>query len=350
MGDRLKCNILWTCAAVISCLVWPDHASLGADESPPHETYQARDGLAPLKDESADAQACLDGLAWAPGAFEVRCEKKSGAGPLTGRLVRFPSPVPSGNATNDSVSMEWYESLDADNRVIHAPAVLVVHESGSGMQAGRLFALSFRNHGIHAFLIHLPYYGERRPEGFQRDGSHFLNTIRQAIADVRRARDAIVVLPRVDALHLCAQGTSLGGFVVASSASLDRCFAATFITLAGGDLYDMITHGRKDTARVRELLAEAGYTDQKLKDLLWHIEPTRVAHRLDPRATWLYSAEDDSVVPIRNALALATRAQLDESHHVRVSGNHYTAIFHFPMILNHMVQRVRALPESSRRE
>jgi dienelactone hydrolase len=295
----------------------------------------------------ADAQACLDGLVWSPGEFDVLCDGQAEADLQSGRLVRFPSPVPSGNTANDSVSMEWYQARDADDRVIQAPAVLVVHESGANMPVGRLFARSLCLKGIHAFLIHLPYYGQRRPGDFQRDGHQFLTTMRQAIADVRRARDAISVLPNIEARPICVQGTSLGGFVVATCAGLDRCFDGTFIMLAGGDLYGMVIDGQKDTANLRERLAGAGYTGRKLQDLLWHIEPNRVAHRLDPQTTWLYSAEQDSVVPLKNALALAEAAELDDTHHVRVLGNHYTAIIHFPAILDHMVQRVRALAKGN---
>jgi dienelactone hydrolase len=211
------------------------------------------------------------------------------------------------------------------------------------MPVGRLFARSLCFKGIHAFLIHLPYYGQRRPDDFQLDGSRFLSTMRQAIADVRRARDAISALPDIEPQHISVQGTSLGGFVVATSASLDGCFDGTFITLAGGDLHGVITGGQKDTAKVRQLLAEAGFTDQRLKDLLWHIEPNRVAHRLNPRTTWLYSAKHDHVVPLRNAFTLADAARLDASHHIRVIGNHYTAILFFPTVLDHMVHSIQTL-------
>jgi predicted peptidase len=216
------------------------------------------------------------------------------------------------------------------------------------MPAGRLFARTLCLKGIHAFLIHLPHYGARRSKEFRRDGSQVLKTMQQAIADVRRARDAIVVLPNIDTRHIGIQGTSLGGFVAATSASLDRCFTTVFIVLAGGDLYGMILNGKKDTAKVRQLLAEAGYTDDKLKSLVSPIEPTRLAHRLDPEQTWLYSAEQDTVVPIENAIILAKSAKLDKQHHIKLIGNHYSVIVHFPMIVGHMVKQIHEAAESSR--
>ena len=73
----------------------------------------------------------------------------------------------------------------------------------------------------------------------------------------------------------------------------------------GGDLHEVITNGQKDSAKIRERLEAAGYTGQRLKDLLWQIEPTRLTHRLVPATTWLYSARQDQVVPLKNAELLA---------------------------------------------
>jgi len=47
-----------------------------------------------------------------------------------------------------------------------------------------------------------------------------LPTLQQAIADVRRARDAVVALPVVDSV-VGVQGTGLSGFVTATVAGLD---------------------------------------------------------------------------------------------------------------------------------
>ncbi len=311
-----------------------------ADESAEVETYRAKDTLAIAKDANPDAWELLQGLRWATGTFDVTCSTER----LTvyDRLVRFPSPAPSGDAVNDMVSMEWYAARDDDGKRIKAPAVVVVHESGSNMAVGKLFAYSLRDQGLHAFMIHLPYYGKRRTGDRRPDGSMFVPSVRQSIADMRRARDAVAALPDVDTRCIALQGTSLGGFVITMAASLDRSFDAVFIMLAGGDLHGMIAKGKKDTAKMREMLEEEGLAGERLKRLLWQIEPTRIAHRLDPKRTWLYSGRKDQVVPIENALALAKAAQLDNDHHIIVDANHYSAIFHLPTILDHMVARIRS--------
>jgi hypothetical protein len=77
---------------------------------------------------------------------------------------------------------------------------------------------------------------------------------------------------------------------------------------------------------------------------LWAIEPTRIAHRLDPRRTWIYSGTLDRVVPLQNAETLAKAAGLDEAHHVKVNADHYTAIVYFPRIVREIAEHLKAPP------
>lgn len=315
--------------------------SLPAESQPVLERFQTHDSLAPGPESQADAQACLQNLTWKPARFEVIWE---GRDRIRGRtIVRFPSPVPSGDATNDSVTLEWYRPFREPGGNRPLPAVLVVHESGDKMPVGRLFARAFQAEGLQAFLIHLPYYGLRRGSGDRPPAANRGSVIRQAVADVRRARDAIAVLPGIDSRHIGLQGTSLGGFVVATAAALDGGFQNVFIMLAGGNLYDLVMRGEQDTAKLRSELEQAGYTGEGLRDLLWEIEPLRIAHRLDPQHTWLYSAEQDRVVPLQNALTLARAAGLDDAHHVRVSADHYTAIVNLATIVRQVASQMHAL-------
>ncbi len=311
----------------------------------PGATFVARDTLAPAVDQSPDASACLDGLVWQPMEFQVGCvEPRERCGDL---MVQFTSPVSSGDAANDAVTLEWYMARNEAKEPVTAPAIVVVHESGSGMTAGRMFARGLRLQGFHAFMIQLPYYGERRANGRRPTGENLVPVIRQAIADVRRARDAIAVLPHVDAENISLQGTSLGGFVCATAASLDKGYDRVFIMLAGGGLADVIEHGEKDAAKFRESLAAAGLTGDKLKSAVSTIEPIRIAHRLDPETTWLYSAQFDKVVPPSSSKLLATTAKLDSSHHIQMLANHYSGVIYVPYLLTHMQQQIAPdkLPE-----
>jgi len=309
------------------------------------QPYAAKDTLHRIDESSVDALQCLKGLVWEPSGFHVCCEK--GGNRRGDLLVRFPSPISSGDAVNDQVAMEWYVARDDSFQPVKARAVVIVHESDSDMVVGRLFARGLRGMGLHAFLIHLPYYGERRRE-VKPTAASLIRRAVQAVADVRRARDAVAALPLIDAEHIALQGTSLGGFVSATSASLDRGYDSVFLLLAGGNLYDIIQNGRRDAAKARKALEASGLGGAKLKALLHAIEPTRVAHRLDASRTWLYSGKHDTVVPLKNALALATAAKLQTGHHIRLNANHYSGIIYLPYVLSHIARRVRATDDAQR--
>ncbi len=126
-----------------------------------------------------------------PTTFEVWIEN---AQPEKGDwLVRFPSAKSTGDAINDTVALEWYQAKDESGNVLNAPAAVIVHESGSGMTVGRLIAQGLRQRGLHTFMIQLPYYGVRRA-GAKPTGERVFAAMRQAIADVRRAKDAVAAI------------------------------------------------------------------------------------------------------------------------------------------------------------
>ena len=317
-----------------------------ADRVGAEATFQARDTLAPVAADDADAQERLELLSWEPTGFPVSCEFVEGG--AYDALLSFPSPLPSGEAQNDQVSLEWYavrgEGADDEASaapILTAPAILVVHESGSGMAAGRMFAKAIRNRGVHAFMIHLPYYGQRRGEKRRPSAENFHAVMRQGMTDARRARDAIAAVPEVDSGFIGIQGTSLGGFVTSITAAIDTCFDGVFIMLAGADLYDIVQSGKKDTAKLREQLAEAGFQGERLRDILEIAEPAPLAHRLDRRTRWVYAAQQDEVVRRKNARLLAEAANLDQSHRLEVPGGHYSVAVYFPFIVDHMIKQVR---------
>jgi hypothetical protein len=301
--------------------------------------YSARDTLNISNDDSPVAAACLDGLKWQPGEFDVTVHRQSDDGPYA--YVRFPSPRPTGDETNDLVAMEWYAPKTTDGEIAKAPAVVVIHESGKSMPVGRLFAKALYAKGYHAFMIQLPFYGLRKSRQIDTsDTGKLLPVMKQGIADVRRARDAVAAIPNVDPEHISLQGTSLGGFVAATTAGIDQGYDQVFVMVAGGDLLGVINGGIKEAADLRRKLAEAGFDDAKLRELAAAVEPNSLAHRIDPTRFWLYSAKDDQVVPPASSLALKRAANLPDDHHIQLWGDHVRVIVYFPVIVDHMVERL----------
>jgi dienelactone hydrolase len=299
--------------------------------------FAATDTLSCGAGPADDARECLSALSWTPTDFTVHLEA---APPGCGDwLVRFPSPRPIGNSINDLVSMEWFAAHDKKNAVQRAPAIVVVHESGRRMTVGRLIARGLSAQGLHAFLLHLPGYGNRRSADHS-DVEQALPALRQAIADVRRARDAVVSLPMIDSSVVGVQGTSLGGFVTATVAGLDPGYDRVFILMAGGNLHQVVLHGAKDAARMHKRLTAAGLSDEQIKELAQQVEPLRLAKRINPAETWLYSGTFDDVVPPSCSLALAKEARLPAEHHIHLPVDHYSGILYLPMVIQQIHKRM----------
>jgi len=305
-------------------------------ESSKPRVFRAQDTLDVGTEPNIDARECLRGLTWRPTAFTVQL----GEGDKNGEfVVTFPSPRPEGNVINDRVTVEWYQARERKGaKIERARPVIVVHELGSNMAAGRAVARAFSKTGLHAFMVQLPSYGNRRVRRIR--PAEMLQPMKQAIADVRRARDAIAVLPGVDTSHIALQGTSLGGIIAASSGSLDKGFDSVHLLLAGGDLFDVIKNGERDTAHVRRDLERAGVTDGQIRHMTNQIEPNRIAHRLNPTRTWLYSAKNDLVIPKANSDALARAARLADQHHEKFNANHYSGLILMPWIVAKMAGNI----------
>lgn len=299
--------------------------------------FMARDTLDCGVESSTDAAECLKGLTWQPADFEVILEDGN---PKEGneRMVRFHSPKPLGNPVNDLVAMEWHIARDDSGKPMTAPAMVVVHESGSGMNVGRIVARGLAAHGMHTFMLQMPSYGVRKAK--DREVTEFLPSLKQAIADVRRARDAVAALPLVDSKMVGVQGTSLGGFVTATVSGLDSGFQRNFILLAGGNLHEVIFSGQKDAAKVRERLEKAGATREQIIENARQIEPLRLAHRVRPDVTWLWSGKFDDVVPPPSSFAFAKAAKLPADHHIEMPANHYSGIIFLPKVLDDMAREM----------
>jgi hypothetical protein len=226
---------------------------------------------------------------------------------------------------------------------VSAPAVLVVHESGSKMPVGKTFAMLLSRHGMHAFMIHLPGYGERRNPERPKSAANLIRLTRQSIIDVRRARDAIAVMPKVQEHCIAIQGTSLGGFIGTTAASLDNGFDGVFLMLCGGDLFQVLQTGKRDAAKMRRQMADEGLEGETLRDLLHSIEPTRIAHRLDANRTWLFSGRFDDVVPLANANLLADSAGLSPDHHLLYDADHYSGVIRIPEMIKKLQLEMQIL-------
>ena len=95
-----------------------------------------------------DSRDCLTGLQWPTAEFLIDCEPAKAW--RYDSLVRFPSAIDTGDPVNDRVALEWHMARSSTGDIITAPAVLVIHESGSKMPVGKALAMLLSRHGMHA--------------------------------------------------------------------------------------------------------------------------------------------------------------------------------------------------------
>jgi hypothetical protein len=307
-------------------------------------SHSAKDSLQLEAANAAEAEA-LAGFAWSPQEFSVELapmpEIVNGRRSLPGCwAVSFPSPKPIGDEQIDRVVCELYVARDRETReVLYRPALIVVHESGSAMPVGRMIATETARRGLHALMVQLPGYGSRRSANAdRRQQDNMVEVFTQGVCDVRRARDAAAALPFVDDRHIALQGTSLGGFVATLTGSLDGRFDQVYLLLCGGNLHRVLTEGGQDAAKALERLQASGIDPEALEEVLWPVEPLRLAHRLEPSKTWLFSARFDTVVPPVLSRQLAEAIGLQPQHHRELLATHYSGIIFLPGVLRQVCE------------
>ncbi len=158
----------------------------------------------------------------------------------TVEAVRFPSPVTTADAANNTVHAEYFRPSAPGKR----PAVVVLHILGADFALSRYVAARLADRGVAAMFVKLPYYGERRPAGDKRflsaDIERSVGSMRQGVLDVRRAAAWLAERPEVDARRVGVAGISLGGIIAALAASVDPNIREAAILLAGGELHEIL--------------------------------------------------------------------------------------------------------------
>lgn len=284
----------------------------------------------------------LEPMLWTPQAFDVRLlPLKTGEGDADA-LLAFPSPhAVEGSDELATVYLDAYLLTEGDGQLRAGPAIVLLPETSRRRTATLALARGLRASGIHAFVLQPPGYARRGGRGVSREPQIFLARSRQAVADARRAADAVRALPGLAGQPVSVGGISLGGFLTQLTAQLDDSFAGTFILLAGGDLHTVMVSGQKDAARYRQAFEAAGLKGPALREFLFQLEPLRGADRLNPATTWLYAGRYDTVVPPASSDAVARAVGLTGDHYVRLPADHYSGVLLLPGIVRHMARQIR---------
>jgi len=278
--------LLLTCAGVTAARE-TDHAA--APVAITHGTFQER----------ADAdQAVPQPYRLAGGEIAYEMGPTTALGRVVVRDVRFPSPVTTPHTENNTVHCEYYTPAHRERPV---PAVVVLHILDGRFAVARVFCAYFASRGMAALLLKMPYYGPRRPPGsglrmILTDIDATKDNIIQAVMDVRRAAAWLAARPGTDPGRISIVGVSLGGFVAALSAGVDRRFHRVVLLLAGGCISHVLWEG-EEFAEVRAAWLASGRTREDFEASLGRVDPLRYADRVVTDKVLMVNATRDDAVP-----------------------------------------------------
>lgn len=222
---------------------------------------------------------------------------------VTVSTLTFPSPVVSAVPENNTVHAEYFQPMEKGL----FPAVIVLDILDGQQIVGRGEAMWLAQNGIAALVVHMAYYGPRRPPGskvklLSADVPQTLAAIRQSVLDCRWAAAWLGSRPEVDANRLGVVGTSLGSFVCALTAAAEPRLTRVCLLLTGGGLVDAYYEHPKAKPYLPfvDLLGGKSY----FKKLIAPADPLTYATQLAGKKVLIVAASRDDVVPPSAAKAL----------------------------------------------
>ncbi|MBI1756246.1 MAG: prolyl oligopeptidase family serine peptidase [Fimbriimonas ginsengisoli] len=249
------------------------------------------------------------------------------AGKGTEMVATFPSPVASPYPVNDTVTLRVFLPPSGP-----APVVLALHYWGAtDLRAERALCLELVRRGIAGAYISLPYHLERTPEGsrsgalaIQPDPKALIDTMTQAVLDVRRAVDFLAARPEIRTDAMAIAGTSLGAIVASTVFGLEPRFGAAVFMLGGADLAHILWHSSRVVAE-REAMRRNGFTEESVRDELASVEPLRFLPSRANSPALVIRARYDTVIPRHASDELS--AALPASKTVWLDTGHYGGVF-----------------------
>lgn len=243
--------------------------------------------------------------------------------------VTFPSALRSGRSPNDTVFVRAFLP-GGEGRPV--PVVILLHYLGAtDLRLETNLARALNRRGVAAVLMTLPYHLQRTPpstgSGYlatRPDPENLVAVMTQSVLDVRRTVDWIATRPEFDAGRIGIAGTSLGAIVAALSSGVEPRLGAAAFLLGGVDLAHIVRNSSRMVLE-REGLRRRGLTEERLRELLEPVEPTRYLAERAPRPSYVIAARFDSVMP-RSATERLIAA-LPEPHVLWLDTGHFGGIF-----------------------
>jgi dienelactone hydrolase len=244
-----------------------------------------------------------------------------------GEWLRFPSPLTTPHAVNNTVTVRIFPANDRQNgRPRKAVVVLPQWNSSAEGHVGLCRLLA--RFGVTALRLSLPYHDERRPAELERadyivspNVGRTLQANRQAVLDAKRTIDWLVSqgFERIGVL-----GTSLGSCLAMLTMTHDPRIRAGAFNHVSPFFADVVWHGLS-TCHVRNGL-EGHLTLDELREYWMPISPWPFIDRARGRHVLLIYARYDLTFPVDLSRRIISEFQrLGVPHNVAILPcGHYT--------------------------
>ena len=239
------------------------------------------------------------------------------------RTVTLPSAVPSGYPKNDRIPVTFYPAQNAGGK--KAPAAILLHLLGGGIEISQRFARYLAARGINAAVFELPYHYQRAvgiaPVKIyvSSDTKLAAQAFNQAASDVSTIADWLQTQPEVDPNKLGIAGVSLGAIITHLAMGRDARLNAGVAIVGGGDLKEI---SQLSTLARLFLQVKGNVNSSTLGDAeLRQADPLYDADKNHPRRVLMIQGARDEIIPRKastelwNALGRPPIQWLDIGHY-----------------------------------
>ena len=192
------------------------------------------------------------------------------------QFLRFTSPERTPYAENDLVNARWFPAPAHKEPGRPKQAIVVLPQWNADAFSHNALCTMFNRMGISALRLSKPYHDIRRPTELERSDyavsaniGRTLSACRQAVVDIRCCIDW---LEEQGYEHFGVLGTSLGSCYAFLASAHDKRIRVNAFNHASTAFGDVVWAGQS-TRHIREGLAEAGLTQERLRALWAAISP-----------------------------------------------------------------------------
>jgi hypothetical protein len=210
-------------------------------------------------------------------AQDAAIKQQAAAGKIPpAQFLRFTSPERTLFPENDQVNARWYPAPARQDPNRPKQAIVVLPQWNADAFSHNSLCAIFNRMGISALRLSQPYHDIRRPAELERSDyavsanvGRTLSACRQAVVDIRCCVDW---LEEQGYEHFGVLGTSLGSCYAFLASAHDARLRVNAFNHASTSFGDVVWAGQS-TRHIREALAEAGLSQERIRALWAAISP-----------------------------------------------------------------------------